>query len=348
MQLGGSTLDVAAWAFGAAGSATRVLLPIVALILGSKAITITAGYQDLLRTSLTLVLIGTTAFPSYRCVETAETIVPQRYRLDVRDNLEARSVYTQVKVLRKIATAIIRQRGYFAAYDLTQAGWRRSSSTDGSREASRVDGRPITRDAAWTTQAEFPNLAHGVLQQDVLCYSEIGMRLVRYGGAMSLDGYIAGPNGEYDWIVMDPDMDFAAMMNQFDTFLIGRKTFEAIARMGGDAPPTPGIQNIVFSRTLYPADYPQVVIESDAERIVADLRGKPGKDIALFGGGELFRSLLAAGLVDRIEFALVPVLLGGGIPLLPSPAQRAKLTLRKQRLYEKTGTIALEYDIVYS
>jgi dihydrofolate reductase len=172
------------------------------------------------------------------------------------------------------------------------------------------------------------------------------MRLVRYGGAMSLDGYIAGPNGEYDWIVMDPEIDFAGIMAQFDTFLIGRKTFEAMMRMGTDGKPTPGIQNIVFSRTLRPSDYPHVTVSADAERVVTELRAKPGKDIALFGGGELFRSLLAAGLVDRVEMSLIPVLLGGGIPLLPSPAGRATLKLRKQRLYQKTGIIGLEYDIV--
>jgi dihydrofolate reductase len=172
------------------------------------------------------------------------------------------------------------------------------------------------------------------------------MRLVRFGGAMSLDGYIAGPNGEYDWIVMDPEIDFAGMMAQFDTFLIGRKTFEAMVRMGSDARSTPGIQNIVFSRTLRPGDFPHITVSADAERMVTELRAKPGKDIAVFGGGELFRSLLAAGLVDRVEVSLIPVLLGGGIPLLPSPAGRATLKLRKQRLYEKTGTIGLEYDIV--
>jgi dihydrofolate reductase len=80
--------------------------------------------------------------------------------------------------------------------------------------------------------------------------------------------------------------------------------------------------------------------------VVAELRATPGKDIAIFGGGDLFRSLLAAGLVDRVEVALIPVLLGGGVPLLPPPAGRAVLTLRKQRVYEKTGTVALEYDIV--
>jgi dihydrofolate reductase len=172
------------------------------------------------------------------------------------------------------------------------------------------------------------------------------MRLVRYGGAMSLDGYIAGPNGENDWIVMDPDIDFAGMLKQFDTFLIGRKTFEVMARMGHATGSIPGIQNIVFSRTMKPVDYPHIVVESDAARVVSELRAKAGKDIALFGGGELFRSLLAAGLVDRVEVSLIPVLLGGGVQLLPSPAERAKLRLRKQRVYEKTGTVGLEYDIL--
>jgi dihydrofolate reductase len=171
------------------------------------------------------------------------------------------------------------------------------------------------------------------------------MRKVVYGGAMSLDGFIAGPNGEHDWIIMDPDIDFAEMMGQFDTFLVGRKTFEAMRRMGSDMTALPGTRNIVFSRTLRPADYPQLTISDDAERVVADLRTKPGKDIALFGGGDLFRSLLAAALVDEVGVSLIPVLLGGGIPLLPSPAGRATLTLRKHRFYEKTGIVGLWYDI---
>ena len=163
---------------------------------------------------------------------------------------------------------------------------------------------------------------------------------------MSLDGYIAGPKGEYDWIVIDPDMDFAAMSAQFDTYLIGRKTFEAMGKMGNDSKRSPQIKNIVFSRTLKQSDYPHITIKSDAVTVVAELRRSPGKDIALFGGGELFRSLLAAGLVDRVEVSVIPVLLGGGIPLLPPPADRARLKLRKQRFYEKTGTIGLEYDIL--
>ena len=172
------------------------------------------------------------------------------------------------------------------------------------------------------------------------------MRLVRFGGAMSLDGYIAGPDGEYDWILMDPEIDFLGLMSQFDTFLIGRKTFDAMKRMGTAGKSSKGITNIVLSRTLRQEDYPRVRIESDAARLVTELRTQPGKDIAIFGGGELFRSLLAVGLVDRIEMSLMPVLLGGGIPLLPPPAGRVRLKLRGQRVYQKTGTIGLEYDIL--
>src|SRR3954447_17968815 len=161
------------------------------------------------------------------------------------------------------------------------------------------------------------------------------MRLVRFGGAMSLVGYIAGPRGEYDWIVIDPECDFSEHMRQFDTFLIGRKTFEAMRRMGSEAQSIPGIQNVVFSRTLKPADYPQVAMSDNAVRFVTELRATPGKDIALFGGGELFRSLLAAGLVDRLELGIIPVLLGDGIPLLPPPAARTTLKLRKQRVLKK-------------
>ena len=171
------------------------------------------------------------------------------------------------------------------------------------------------------------------------------MRKVVYGGAMSLDGFIAGPNGEYDWIVMDPEIDFGAMMARFDTFLIGRKTYDAMRRIG-NAAPAPGISNFVFSRTLTPDDCPGATLIDNAAATVADLRKRSGKDIALFGGGELFRSLLAAGLVDQVSVSLIPVLLGGGIPLLPSPAERARLKLKTHRVYSKSGTVGLEYDVI--
>jgi dihydrofolate reductase len=168
------------------------------------------------------------------------------------------------------------------------------------------------------------------------------MRRIRYSVAASLDGYIAGPQGEYDWIVQDPEIDFAAMFAQFDTFLVGRKTFEAMA--GG---PKLNGKVVVFSRTLRPEDHPGVTIVAGNEReIVEALRREPGKDIWLFGGGELFRSLLDAGLVDSVEVAVIPILLGGGIPLLPSPAPQTKLRLTSRRVYEGSGIVSLEYEVL--
>ncbi len=171
------------------------------------------------------------------------------------------------------------------------------------------------------------------------------MRRILYSVAMSLDGYIAGPKGEADWIIMDPEIDFRAIFDQFDTVLIGRRTFEGMARGKKKPGAMPGMKTFVFSRTLRQRDYPKVtIVAENAEETLAALRAESGKDIWLFGGGLLFRSLLDAGQVDSVGVAVIPVLLGGGIPLLPSPAKQAKLKLTSHKVY-KTGIVSLEYAV---
>jgi len=170
------------------------------------------------------------------------------------------------------------------------------------------------------------------------------MREVLYRVAASLDGYIAGPRGEVDWIVQDPAVDFAKLYEGVDTVLLGRRTYELTRQPGAPAWPA-GWQVYVFSRTLRPEqDSGVTVVSSKAARRVATLRAAGGQQIWLFGGGSLFRSLLEARQVDLLEVLVVPVLLGGGVPLLESGAPLTRLALEQVERYP-SGLLGLRYRI---
>jgi dihydrofolate reductase len=169
------------------------------------------------------------------------------------------------------------------------------------------------------------------------------MRRLRYRVASSLDGFIAGPNAEADWIIPDPEIDFAAIFKQFDTALIGRRTFDTMVAAGQTK--LPGMRMFVFSRSLRQKDFPKVELASeDVAGVVSALKAASGKDIWLFSGGSLFRSLLDAKLVDTVEVAIIPVILGDGLPLLPAPYSPALLKLTAHKIY-KSGIVSLEYDL---
>ena len=170
------------------------------------------------------------------------------------------------------------------------------------------------------------------------------MRPVKYRVATSLDGFIAGPHGEIDWIRTDPSLDPAATYAQFDTALLGRRTYELTQQPGAPAWPD-GWKIYVMSTTLHGSTNPAMqIINRDVAGTVAQLRRGSGKAIWLFGGGALFASLLAARQVDALELAVMPVLLGRGIPLLQPGGASADLTLLSVQ-ESRNGIVHLSYRV---
>src|SRR5262249_59569253 len=102
---------------------------------------------------------------------------------------------------------------------------------------------------------------------------------------------------------MDPEIDFQAIWwSQFDTIVMGRRSFEVVKGAGGGGS-TPDMQVFVFSRTLRQEDHPGVTIVDDPEGLMAELRSKPGKDVWLWGGGSLFPRFPAPGFVAPVALA---------------------------------------------
>jgi dihydrofolate reductase len=171
------------------------------------------------------------------------------------------------------------------------------------------------------------------------------MRKVTFGGANSLDNYIARPDHAVDWLLWGDEA--AAVTTDFwksiDTVLMGRKTYEVAVRMGQEAG-YPGMTTYVFSRTLREAPDNVTLVQEDAAVFVRGLKEKSGKDICLMGGGELARSLFEAGLIDEIGFNIHPVLLGSGIPLFHPMSQQIDLELLECRPF-KNGCVYVTYRV---
>lgn len=170
-------------------------------------------------------------------------------------------------------------------------------------------------------------------------------RKVTFGGAVSLDGYFAGPDEAIDWLLWSDEAAAvsAASWKGVDTMLMGRKTFEFAMRVGGGTGVGPKIRTYVFSRTLAEVPEGAELVSGDAAEFVRRLKAEEGGGILVMGGGELGSALIEAGLVDEIGLNVHPLLLGGGIPAFRPMGRRAALELVEARPLAK-GCVLLRYS----
>jgi dihydrofolate reductase len=175
------------------------------------------------------------------------------------------------------------------------------------------------------------------------------MRKVTFGGAISLDNYLARPDHAVDWLLFSDDVStlMADYWKTIDTVLMGRKTYEVALKSGQGSGESPGIKTYVFSRTLKQTDGSVTIVREDAAKFVRKLKAKKGKDICLMGGGELARSLFEADLIDEIGFNIHPVLLGSGIPLYHVMSRQINLELLECRTI-KHGCVMVTYRVKHA
>jgi dihydrofolate reductase len=169
------------------------------------------------------------------------------------------------------------------------------------------------------------------------------MRKLILGLAISLDGYIEGPNGEYDWCMTDQDYGLSAFFDRIDSMFIGRKSYEQMLTMDeGTIPGFPVLKEYVISRTLSEVKPGAVLISDNVKEEVTRIKNEPGKDIWLYGGSSLFTNLFNAQLVDEIWLSVHPIVLGAGKLLFNNIEQRTTLTLIDTKTYS-TGLVSLTY-----
>jgi dihydrofolate reductase len=171
------------------------------------------------------------------------------------------------------------------------------------------------------------------------------MRQIIFGGASSLDNFLARTNHAVDWLLWNDEIAeyMAAFWPRVDAVLMGRKTYE-VAAAAGQGSGYPGVANYVFSRTPTAAPAGVTLVRDDAAGFVRQLKGEPGKDICLMGGGDLARTLFEADLIDEVGFNVHPVLLGDGFPAFYRMSRQIDLELKECRTF-RTGCVLLTYRV---
>ena len=171
------------------------------------------------------------------------------------------------------------------------------------------------------------------------------MRKLILGLAVSLDGFIEGPNGEYDWCFTDQDYGMSEFFKRVDTTFMGRKTYELALAMESEAPAGfPKMKEYVFSNSLTNAKEGVVLVRGDIKREVEKIKKEKGRGIWLFGGAELISLLMNLELVDEIILAVHPVILGSGKALFKQIEERTWLTLTDHKIYPN-GLVFLTYTV---
>jgi len=168
------------------------------------------------------------------------------------------------------------------------------------------------------------------------------MRKVVLGLGISLDGYIARPDGAVDFLFMPKDYSMGPFFATIDTAIMGRKTYAAALKMGGGLGDSK-MKSYVFSRSQPSGERGRVSFVNESPKsFVEKLRKSSGKNIWLMGGGELAREFLKDDVVDELYIGIVPVLIGEGLPLFPSGFPQREFTLLENKTFSK-GMIALKY-----
>jgi dihydrofolate reductase len=173
------------------------------------------------------------------------------------------------------------------------------------------------------------------------------MRKVIYGVGISLDGYIARPDGSVDFLFMPKDYSMGPFFKRVDTAVMGRKTYEVGLKMsGGKTFNGYGLKCYVFSKKQKPGERGGVTfVRAPAKAWLAPLQEQEGKDLWLMGGGELARIFLQDDLVDELYLGVVPTLIGQGIPAFPNGFPQREFALAENKSFSK-GLIALRYERV--
>jgi dihydrofolate reductase len=170
------------------------------------------------------------------------------------------------------------------------------------------------------------------------------MRKVVLGLGISLDGYIARPDGSVDFLFMPKDYSMAPFFATIDTAIMGRKTLDAGLKMGGGSIPSYGLKYYVLSRSQPTGErHGAKFTRQTPAALLRELRKHPGKNIWLMGGGELARDFLKADLIDELYLGVIPVLIGDGIPLFPAGFPQREFSLLENKTYSR-GMISLRYQ----